>query len=1412
LAGIVVPVFGAMPAGAAPKAPRAKAAAGRISTFAGGGIGDGSPAVNAVLMGASDAITDAAGNIYIADGGGNRVRKVDTHGVITTIAGTGANVFSGDGGPATKAGLTPVALAFDKAGDLLIADSRSLRVRRVSPSGVISTFAGDGQYGDGGDGGPATSAQVVPASLAVDSVGDVFIGDYFGTVRMVNAAGVISTFAGGGSPADGVGDGGPATAAALGAPVALAFDRAGDLFIADQGAARVRKVDAFGVISTVAGTGQFATSADGVAATQAAIVPLGVAVDAAGDLLLSDPSGPRVRRVVPGPDGVIDGGSDEIISEFAGAPPGGASSGDGGPATAAQFQDVGPVWLDGAGNALITDSVNDMFSRIRRVAAATGIITTVAGGGIGDGDPATAARLQEPYGVAVAGATTYISELLSDRVRKVSAGRIATIAGGGTTHLGNGGPATAATMSSPVGVAFDAAGNLYISDQRANTVRKVDPSGRITALAGSGSPTFSGDGGPALTAGLSVSGIAADAQGDVFIADGGNNRIRKVDTAGTITTVAGGGTPATGVGDGGPATQASLTNPNAVAVDARGDLFIADSSDNRIRRVDAATRRITTVAGTGVAGSTGDGGRATRAQIGYPLAVAVDPAGDVYFSDLSASTIRRVDTAGIITTVAGGGTPATGVGDGGPATSASLARPEGLAFDPSGNLLIGDANESRVRKVTAGVITTIGGNGTHGFGGDGGPATSAELSYPAGIAYDHAGNLYIADSSNSRVRKIDPSGIITTVAGGGVGDGLPATSIGLSGPEGLSTDASGDVYIAECGTSRVRKVGADGVITTVAGGGAPFDQLGDGRPATGALLSCPAGVSVVAPHAGTAGPAGGSLLIADCGANRIRLVDPTGKISTIAGTGTAGYNGDNRPASQAQLSCPSDAKVDAAGNVYVADMGNNRVRKVDPSGIITTVAGDGNTGYGADGPATAAHVNGPTGLAVDGVRGLYIAENRHSRIRRVDLAHHTIATVAGTGVPGLSGDGGPATQATLGNPTQIAVDDAGNVLFTDGFAPADLTRGNDRVAEIRTGTPEVRDAGCGQVITSDTKLTRDLGPCPGDGIIVGADNITLDLNGHTVKGAGPGDGSHPGVRISQHQGVTVTGGTITGFAAGVAIIGGSGNNLTNLTVTGNIGPPQNLTPEFGDGVAIFFAPNNRIQNDTISGNGTSDGVALLGLGANYNLVEDDLIENNAGPGILVNAFLDFNLPGRGGSLNNNDAIGNTLINNAGDGISNVSNDNATDAHNTLTNNGQHPGPFDSGNGIGMQAGQIANHNTADLVEYNVITGSGFDGIQTDDTSGNQILDNVVTGSNAGGTYGFDLHDFFGDCNSNTWSGNDWGTAGLYPACTGNGGHQVTSAAAPAATRPTGGGKAAPPATPGPSRHLSAPDAAVAPRS
>jgi sugar lactone lactonase YvrE len=582
------------------------------------------------------------------------------------------------------------------------------------------------------------------------------------------------------------------------------------------------------------------------------------------------------------------------------------------------------------------------------------------------------------------------------------AGVIATIAGGGS----NGPAALLADVGPPISVAVDADGNTFFVGLDMNQVFKVDRGGNLTVVAGAGIAGYGGDGGPASDAKLNHPlGVAVDQKGNLFIADIMNRRVRRVDAlTGIISTVAGNGQQRFG-GDGGPASSA-VVNPRSVAVDVDGNLFIGDGP--RIRRVDAATGIITTVAGNGQSGSSGDGGPAVAASLGPFSGMAVDAHDDLFLAEITTGRVRRIDAVtGIITTVAGNGAAGFS-GDGGPATSANLNWPTGLTVDARGNLFIGDSYNHRVRRVDAvtRIITTVAGNGQAAFSGDGGQATSSSLD-PGGVAVDPRGDLLIADATNLRILRVDAAtGKITVIAGGGSGgDGGAATQAILTAPSGVAADKFGNLFIASFNDRRIRRVDAlTGIIATVAGNGTG-GFTGDGGLATDARLTQPADVAV---------DAQGNLFIVEPIIGRVRRVDAaTGIITTVAGGGSGG---DGGLAVDARLG-PQGVAVDAKGNIFIAESGSRSVRRVDAvTGIITTVAGGGVPRQNSDGgPATSAGLVAPWRVAVDAHDNLFIADSWGGRVRRVDALTGIITSVG----------------AGLRGPQSVAVDPQGNAFIAE---------------------------------------------------------------------------------------------------------------------------------------------------------------------------------------------------------------------------------------------------------------------------------------------------------------------------------------------------------------------------------------------
>jgi uncharacterized protein (TIGR03437 family) len=697
---------------------------------------------------------------------------------------------SGDQGPATAVLLAfPERVSVDSKGNVYIADTNNHRIRKIS-GGRVTNIAGSGVEGSAGDGNAATAAQLnYPSGVAVDATGNVYIYDTGNfKIRKVDTNGIITTFAGNGQSGSSP-DGTLATQAKLGLTGngSLTVDSAGNVYFSDVSNFAVRKVPiANGILTTVAGTlGTTGNGGDGGPATSATLQnPCGLAFDSAANLYIADAFNHNVREV-----SASTGKINTVVGTGAVG-----DTGDGGPATAATLGSPFDVAIDAQGDLFIVDGT---YNSVREVTAGSPIptITRIAGstaGYSGDGGPATAAQLNNPVGVAVNNSgTVFIADTVNQRIRAVAAGVINEFAGEDHDQ-GDGGKAIDAVLFIPDRMVWDSAGNLYIADANNNRVRKVTPSGIISTIAGNGSSIVSGDGGAAISAGIDgPAALAVDSSGNLFIAT--DNQIREVDTHGNINTVVNTTDAAGFSGDGAAATAALLNNPTGLAFDSGGNLYISDSYNHRIRKVSGGN--ITTIAGSGPTCSnpcnngsfTGDGGPATSATLSYPWDVTFDSSGNLLIADNGNNRIRLVDADGNIGTVAGSGTSSGYTGDLGPATSALLDAPTGVAADSSGNFYIADDNNNVVRTVDAfGVISTIAGTNTIGFSGDGGPAGSAELNDPYGVAIGPSGNVWIADRTNQRIRELTSSGPLVGNGPLGIVNAASFISGGLV-PGGMAT-------------------------------------------------------------------------------------------------------------------------------------------------------------------------------------------------------------------------------------------------------------------------------------------------------------------------------------------------------------------------------------------------------------------------------------------------------------------------------------------------------------------------------------------------------------------------------------------------------------------------------------------------
>ena len=652
-------------------------------------------------------------------------------------------------------------------------------------------------------------------------------------------------------------------------------------------------------------------------------------------------------------------------------------------------------------------------------------------------------------------------------------GTISTYAG--AYPDGFGGPARQVVLNLPGNLAQDSAGNLYIAGT--SRIYRLSPSGRLDNFAGTGVAGFTGDGGPAVQARITggyASGMVFDGQGNLIFSDG-SSRIRQISPNGIISTIAGTGVAGFS-GDGGPALMAKIDQPADLAVDAAGNLYFADTFNYRVRQI-SPLGIVSTVAGNGTGGYSGDGGPATQAQISGAAALAVDSHGTLYMGDTYNGVIRKLGSDGTITTIAGLNQPGSPKKyPNGDAINWSVQF--AIAFDRADNLYI-TINNGVLKRAPDGTFTFVLGTGNNSNTDYQGPAVNAPVGTPRGVLVDPQGNLYAAFADQANIGMVDtsgnfsliagvslsagtsgppafarlyqpsyiafdPSGVLYVMEGSGLGTLRKLTSVTTSlknvEPQngGMTFDAQGNLYYSDIDNQVIWKIDSSGQQTAFAGQAQNNNSRGafggDGGPALKALLWQPGGLAF---------DRTGTLYFADTKNNRVRKVTPDGMIQTVAGNGTAGFGGDSGLATQAQLNLPSSVVVDGQGNLYIADSGNARIRKV-AGGVISTFAGMGKFGYSGDGgAATAAVMGAPRQMTFDGAGNLHFSDSSFT-VRKI-TPNGIISTVAGNGNAGLSGDGGPGPNATLATPIGVAIDAAGNIYIAD--------RDNNRIRKVQGSAP-----------------------------------------------------------------------------------------------------------------------------------------------------------------------------------------------------------------------------------------------------------------------------------------------------------------------------------------------------------------------
>ncbi len=732
-------------------------------------------------------------------------------------------------------------------------------------------------------------------------------------------------------------------------------------------------------------------------------------------------------------------------TNLAGTPSGvGSANGTG---TVARFYDPTGVAMDTAGNIYVADMDNHT---IRKVTPA-GVVTTVAGAagisGSADGT-AGAARFYRPTGVALDSTATnlYIADS-NNTIRKlvVASGVVTTLAGKADSSGSTDGTGAAARFDGPEGIAVSSSGNLYVADS-GNTIRKVViATGVVSTIAGTAGFSGNTDGVGAAARFNEPKGVVLDSAGTtLYIADQDNNSIRKLVLASaTVSRLAGSATGISGSADG-SADNARFASPTGIGLDSSGNIFVADTDNNTIRKV-TSTGTVTTLAGASLPDGSGQGtadGTGTAARFNTPIGITVNASGTLAVADRDNQTIRTINTTTAVVTTLAGSPPAFAATNAA-GSGARFKSPFGLALDTAGNVYVADELNHLIRKVSsAGVVTTLA--GTSGVAGStNATGTAAKFFGPNGVAVDIFGNVYVADTYNHLIRKITAAGAVTTLAGSvGTAGSVDGTGVAaqFNHPGGLAVDGSGNVYVADSDNQTIRKITAGGVVTTLAGRAGSVGNS-DGV-AAGARFTLPVGIAV---------DGNGNLYIGDEDGHTIRKLTPGGIVSTLAGSaGSSGYQ--DGIGSDVQFDGPDGVAVDAYGNVFVADHSNNAIRKITASGVVTTIGGNVSAvAGGADGLGSAAYFYKPEGIVVSSTGVLYVSDADNNRITKGTLS--TAANIAVTlggydsqtdGINsvdfGYNSTAGPITQTfTITNTGTATL--TGLALAKDGTSSADFTLG-----------------------------------------------------------------------------------------------------------------------------------------------------------------------------------------------------------------------------------------------------------------------------------------------------------------------------------------------------------------------------------
>ncbi len=1041
------------------------------------------PGKLARFMNPAGVAVDAGTNIYVADFGNAVIRKISPLGIVSTVAGLADATGYTDGTNTAARFAMPSGLAVDAATNLYVADTGNHTVRMITPGGMVSTLAGLAGYPGSADGVSNTARFYYPHGLALDSASNLFVADTFNsTIRKITPVRVVSTVAGTAGSLGVADDTGPG--AQFYYPFGLAVDGASNLYVADVFNNSIRKgvpflapvltsvltneimaggtTVTFRITALGAGTLSYQWQSNGVnisGATNTTLVINGATPYNANtyNVVVTDAYGSvtsqRAALSIVGPandlfatPAVVAGTNFTLTASNVGASveskepnitgnPGGHSVWWSWQApvdctvtldtSGSSFDTMLAVYKGAALASLTQIAANDDYTNLtsRVVFGAKGGVTyrfTVDGYNGATGAIQLNLAISAPVYPAITSQPQPQIDIVGANVAlNVSATGSPPISYQWRKNSGNISGATGATLTLS-GISSNSVANysVVVSDELGTT---NSATASLALTTGAGFNTLAGTAGYGSLDGVGAAArfhlpndAASDAAGNIYVVDGANNTIRKVTPSGVVTTVAGFAGPG-GYAEG-TGTNALFSAPSGIVVDAFTNIYVSDSGNNLLRKITPAGV-VSTLAGKGGGGGYADG-TGTAAQFYGPSGLDVDAAGNIYLADAFNNLVRRITPAGVVSTVAG--VPGARGSANGPATNATFYDPQGVAVDFYTNIYVADTGNSTIRKITpAGAVSILAGTPLATGGTDG---TNAFFTGPEGIAVDPAGNVYVADTGNDTVRFITPGGVVSTVAGLA---GVPGSRDGtngaarFSGLSGVTVDPFWNVYVADVNNNTLRKVNLGGATTTVAG--TAGSGANDG-PAANARFNFPVGIAV--------DPAG-NVYLADRVNSTIREINASGVVTTLAGVaGTTGSaDGTN---SSAQFFNPSGLAVDAATNLYVADTGNDTIRKVTPAGVVTTVAGSAGSIGSLNGVGTNARFLAPLAVTLDSQSNLLVADSGNGTIRKITPAG-MVSTLAG--IPGLFASiDGPATNALFGYPSGIAVDAASNIYVSDtGF-------------------------------------------------------------------------------------------------------------------------------------------------------------------------------------------------------------------------------------------------------------------------------------------------------------------------------------------------------------------------------------------